>query len=483
MRRSTRTGALLGLLLTLLTLSIAPSAQAGDILTEKSAGRKYALQSKAATDKAGKATCVSAEINDAGNQAGKLRARTDCTSLSSLGSWETFTLHTNDKGSHAALRSEANGLYVSAEFHDADPHFGMLRARQDGSIGDWEQFQLVDLKDGWYALRYNFTEGGTSRDYYVTTEVNSTGSDENLLRARTTTTPGSWERFKLVEIPSSNTPPAAASTPSRTFNALTWNTCSNNSSCAMAGYTSAQFASAVAQRASSAQADVIFLQEFCEKWAKPLEQKLEDTFDQGADTWDVRFAPIQYQVGTTGQWAQKSCSNNRGAYGVAVAVPSENTWYKAVELTSPDDTERRTGICAAIPSWAVMACSAHFSTGGRDAEGKPYDDPDRYVQQAQASALAQQVGSYSGYRPVFGGDLNATPTVKPTNSTTPVLQPLYDAYKESDQPANRPTKGSNKLDYLYASPSANWSLTVIGSNTGNPSDHQPLWSTVGLPAR
>lgn len=73
------------------------------------------------------------------------------------------------------------------------------------------------------------------------------------------------------------------------------------------------------------------------------------------------------------------------------------------------------------------------------------------------------------------------PDVTPDGSSVPVLQPLY--YKECDQPANRPTRGSSKLDYLFASFSAAWSGCTIGSNTANPSDHQPLWGTVTLPAR
>lgn len=489
MRRTTRTGALLGLLLTLMMMSIAPSAQAGDILTEKSAGRKYALQSDAASKKAGTEVCVSAEINDAGNQAGKLRARTDCSDTGSLGSWETFTLHTGDKGAHAALRSEANGLYVSAEFHDAGSHFGMLRARQDGAIGNWEKFAMVDLGDGWFALRYTFAEGGTSRDYYVSAEINSTGSDEGLLRARATTTPGSWERFKLVPLASSAQPPAAASTPKRGINALTWNVCGNNGDCPMYDYSVDEFTYAIAQRAADAQADVIFLQEFCEKLAKPLEQKLEARFDGGADTWDVRFAPIQHEVGKKqngkGAWAQKTCAKNRGAYGVAIAVPAENTWYKAVELDSPNSgdekkpIERRTALCAAVQSWAVMACTAHFSTGGTG-----YDDATRTTQHKQAAALAREVAEYSGYRPVFGGDLNATPTVTTVEATpSRVLQPLYGTYNECDDPANRVTAGSSKLDYLFAPSSATWSGCTVGSNTANPSDHRPLWGTVTLPAR
>ncbi|MFJ9570221.1 endonuclease/exonuclease/phosphatase family protein [Streptomyces bacillaris] len=474
--RTTRTGVLGAFLLTLLALFLAPPAQAGDPLTEKSAGRKYALESKAATAKAGESICVTAEINDAGNQAGKLRARKSCESL---GSWETFTLHTNDKGSRAALRSEANGLYVSAEFHDAGSHKGMLRARQAGSIGNWERFELKHHEGGWYSLTYNFTEGGSSENYYVSAEINSTGSDEGLLRARASAknAPGSWELFKLRQISSPSEPPTPTfPTPARDINVLTWNACGNNDSCDMYEYSVNEFTEAIATQAQRASAGVILLQEFCEKLAKPLEHKLEDRLNSGADAWDVRFAPIQYAIGKSGRWAQKSCAKNRGAYGVAIAVPAENTWYKAVELNSPEKTERRTALCAAVQSWAVMACTAHFSTGG-----KGYDDPERHVQQAQAAHLAEKVAEYPGYRPVFGGDLNATPTVTPEESTVPVLQPLYQKFKECD-PTNTVTAGNSKLDYLFAPNTATWAPCHVGGSVG-PSDHKPVWGTVTLPAR
>ncbi|MEU1332945.1 endonuclease/exonuclease/phosphatase family protein [Streptomyces sp. NPDC005865] len=481
MRRTTRAGAMIGLLLTLLTLCIAPSAQAGDILTEKSAGRRFALQSKAATDEAGKPVCASvADPDGTSNQAGKLRARVDCADARTLKPTETFTLHT-DKDAAPALRSEANGQYVSAEFHDADPHFGMLRARQSEAFGGWEKFKLVELEDGWYALRYKYTQNGVSKDYYVSARVNLEGEDKGLLRASTDATPGSWERFKLVDIPfpSSDAPPAAAlPAPARSLRTLTWNTCSNNGACKMAGYSADRFTDTVTQRATAAHADVIFLQEFCEKLAKPLEHKLEAR-DGGADTWDVRFAPIQLKVAPD-RFAQKTCTQNRGAYGVAIAVPAENTWYKAIELDSPDNKERRTALCAAVRSWAVMACTAHFSTGG-----PTYDDPERHTQQAQAAHMAHRSTTYSalGYRTLIGGDLNATPTVTPDQSTVPVLQPLYDAHKECDQPTNRPTAGSSKLDYLFATSPATWSGCTIGTDTDNPSDHRPVWGTVALPAR
>ncbi|WP_051813172.1 endonuclease/exonuclease/phosphatase family protein [Streptomyces sp. NRRL S-340] len=483
MGRTTRTGALLGLLLALVTLCAAPSAQADGVPTAKSAGRAFALQSKAAGDKAGAPVCVSVETEAPDDRYAQLRAGTDCTDVSGLGASETFTLHTDDKGAHVALRSEADGRYVSAEFHYTGSRFGTLRARQDGSIGGWERFRPVDLGDGWYALKATLTESGVSTDYYVSAEVGSTGEDEGLLRARTPAagTPGSWERFRLVELPAApRQPPAASSTPARSIHALTWNTCSNNAGDCPTMYGSPvdDFTSAVARRAVAAQADVVFLEEFCEKLAKPLERKLEAALDGGADTWDVRFAPIQYQVAGTGQWARKECGGNRGSYGVAVAVPAENTWYRAVELDSPTGRERRTALCAAVPSWAVMACAAHFSTGGAG-----YDDPGRTVQRQQARDLAAQLAGYSGYRPVFGGDLNATPTAVPEDGGSPVVQPLYDAYGECDRPADRPTKGPAKLDYLFAPTAATWSGCTVGSDPAGLSDHQPLWGTVNLPAR
>ncbi len=52
--------------------------------------------------------------------------------------------------------SEANGEYVSAEFHDTGAHFGMLRARQPESIGASERLELVPQSDGWFTLRYTF---------------------------------------------------------------------------------------------------------------------------------------------------------------------------------------------------------------------------------------------------------------------------------------------------------------------------------------
>ncbi|WP_435221814.1 hypothetical protein [Streptomyces sp. Tue6028] len=178
---------------------------------------------------------------------------------------------------------------------------------------------------------------------YVSAEIDNTGGDAGLVRVRVSASeiPGSWELFKVRQIATSDTPPAASSTPARSVHALTWNVCTNNDACAMYYTSLDQFTDAVAQNVINSGADMVYFEEFCEKLAKPLEQEIERRLDGGADTWDVRFAPIQYEIGNTGQYAQKARAKNRGAYGVAVAVPAENGWYRAVELDSPNGKERR----------------------------------------------------------------------------------------------------------------------------------------------
>ncbi|MFC5827006.1 endonuclease/exonuclease/phosphatase family protein [Nonomuraea insulae] len=431
-----------------LLLSPATQAQAADAATAKSAGRKYALLSEAT----GK--YVTAELGLSGDQYGKLRATADRVS-----SGETFTLHTDTDGKTTALRQESNGRYVSAEFHDAGTHEGMLRARQDGSIGAWERFTLVPAGQGRYALKYTYD--GQTR--YVSAEADFSGADEGLLRARATAV-GAWERFTLRELPyTATTSPAAPR--ARDVRVMSWNLCANNGDCPMYAKTESEFTIAVTSAAKTAGApQVIFFQEFCEKLARPLELALEA--QPGSGGWDVRFAPIQHQGSALP--AQKTCAKNRGAYGVAVAVPEENTWYEAVELPSPPGKEQRTALCATIESWAVIACSAHFSTGG-----PTYDDPDRTYQVRQAQTMIDALAARTGFRPIFGGDLNVTPDL-------PVLKALYSGYRECDQGTNRPTKDGMKLDYLFAPTDASWTCQVM-SSTG-PSDHRAIWGTVHLPA-
>jgi hypothetical protein len=139
---------------------------------------------------------VAAEIGYAASNPlyGMLRAR---TRPENVGPWEKFIvddLNPDDNG-RVAIRSNANGLYVSAEigYSSSDPRYGMLRARAR-TVGPWETF------------RWGFYNSGTVYGYsnvliaangsYVSTELGYTGSTYAMLRARPNQKSiGPWEQF------------------------------------------------------------------------------------------------------------------------------------------------------------------------------------------------------------------------------------------------------------------------------------------------
>ncbi|MGW4890565.1 trypsin-like serine protease [Streptomyces murinus] len=129
---------------------------------------------------------VAAEFNDAGNQQGKLRARSDAPT----GSWEQFALPANGTDGGISLQAQNGDLYVSVEVEDSGPHAGMLRARAT-SAGNWEKFKLDRQSNGNYSLK------AMSNGKYVSTEINDSGTDNGLLRARNDSV-GAWERFGLT---------------------------------------------------------------------------------------------------------------------------------------------------------------------------------------------------------------------------------------------------------------------------------------------
>ncbi|MFI0977781.1 endonuclease/exonuclease/phosphatase family protein [Streptomyces sp. NPDC021093] len=472
-------GALLGAMLV-----FAPAASAADTgAIAKSAGQKWVLKSEA------NGKYVSSEIKDGDDQWAKLRARADTP-----GAWERFTLHTDDKAETVSLRYEASGYFASAEVQDSDTHKGMLRAR-GAKTGNWERFSLISQGSGKYALK------SQANGLYVSAEINDSGGDNGLLRARSTTI-GSWERFTLEKATIAGTggtelgkalPPLAPSTASRrTTQVMSWNLCGNNNN-GCANYLTGKDALTADLKSRLARhgtlPDVIFFQEICEKHAKPIELLLEGM--QPKRGWDVRFAPINYNVqGASGMKAQKQCTDaggyDRGAYGVAVAVPDENTWYQAYDLKSPAEAvnkngqkykvEQRTAICATVPSHAAMYCSAHFSTGGQN-----WDDPARTFQRQQAAQLIE-AADQRGYRPIFGGDLNVTPPARGFN----VLKPMYDRYQECDENSpiapgdGRDTMSGAKIDYIFG-PGNSTSSCSIENYTGR-SDHYSIHSVISLPA-
>jgi endonuclease/exonuclease/phosphatase family metal-dependent hydrolase len=444
-------------------VAVLATAPAKAAAPPSSAGQRFALLAQANN------LYVTAEISDGGSHNGMLRARS-----STVGAWETFTLHTYDKGASVTLRSEANGLYATAEANDAGADKGMLRARGE-LVQSWEQFTLVNAGSGLYALK------AKANGLYVTAERNYSGSSAGMLRARGSTI-GSWERYTLVPIGSPGAAPAAATPTAQAVSVMSWNICSNNSACPLYRATTTALANTVAAAATSSfSPDILLLQEFCEKDAKPLELELEERTGSG---WDVRFAPIQYLLAGTATRAQKVCvpdGNNvdRGSYGIALAVPDLNTWYARTELTSPSGYEQRTALCAVIESKALNFCAAHLSSG------LSTDDPSGSYRVRQVSELLAAAAK-PGYRSVIGGDLNLTPPDSPAGPVPDALAPMYAAYEECHQSAyggartGAPTAGSSKIDYVFGPQAASYQCRVGTTNTN--SDHKPIYATITLPA-
>jgi exonuclease III len=415
-------------------------------------------------------------------QEGRLIANKDTVD----GSWEKFTLHTqrvtsaDPYGETVTLRSEANGFYVSTEIEDSGEHKGMLRARKDGPIGSWERFYLKSWGDGTYSLQSEVS------GLYVSVRLNQTEENERGLLRGYATSVGSWEKFVFEDVSGDTGSPSPSAHPSTSIRVMSWNVCSNNSACTdIYKYPPALFNTRVLNRfrehsLNGMSPQVIMLQEFCEKYAKPLEIALENETAKG---WDVRFAPIEYNViGNAGKRAQKNCvrdlnNDDRGAYGVAIAVPDQNTWYRSLDLLPIDNyystklnTEQRTVLCATIDTLAVYACTAHFTSHGEIEAGK--GDP-REVQSDTLRSIASDAAGL-GYRPVFGGDLNATRSESAVAS-------IYDAgYSEFDAANNSTNNNGAKIDYIFAPGSATWSYPHVDTDWW-PSDHKAISGEVKLP--
>jgi endonuclease/exonuclease/phosphatase family metal-dependent hydrolase len=268
--------------------------------------------------------------------------------------------------------------------------------------------------------------------------------------------------------------------PARTIRVMTWNACAgNNTGCRFYGDPTGPV-TAVRQymRGHGAPADAALIQEFCASFAAPLERELERHYGYG---WDVRFAPIKIkQPGDPAAAPAEQCVRGRGAYGIALAVPDENTWWQTRYLPSAEGAEWRVALCATVESWWVKLCNAHLSYGGDDPTG---------------AFRAQQVPAYLGFveptplRVVFGGDLNLPPH-------SPRLAPVYDSYVEcaqADPAAPRAGPGTSytstphdnahtvKIDYLFTNPGLAHTCGTV-AEVVEVSDHRPLWITISLPA-
>lgn len=96
-----------------------------------------------------------------------------------------------------ALRANANGMYVSAEYGYAADLKGVLRARAN-QLGAWEQFVLEPIGADLWAIRSPFS------GLYVSAELGYGGSWAGLLRARASVI-GAWEKFRISPTPGAST--------------------------------------------------------------------------------------------------------------------------------------------------------------------------------------------------------------------------------------------------------------------------------------
>lgn len=497
MRRLTGAFASVVTLLTALVLAAAGTAAATDVSAdqewvEKSAGQKYAL--RAPNNK-----YVRVEMNDTGKYEWRLKAVS-----SEVKSWERFTVHTNHPNQNiTSLRSESTGFFATPELTDAGDRQGMLRAR-GGNLGSWQQFE-TDFSDapgekaGSHWVTFKTVADGYAQRYV---DIDTDGT----LRA-TSDTP---VKFLLQPVDSSRnpgqgTPPQAFGPVAETqLNVMTWNVCGNNNDGCdwtdeRAGAAELTDAIKARLKVNGQYPDAVFFQEFCEKHAKPVERMLET---ETGRQWDVRFAPIHNRV--DGVDVQKQCAMgpapdrlDRGAYGVAIAVPEENTFYQRYDFSSPSDKEQRSGLCASIPSKAAVLCTGHLSAG------PPYDDltKDGYWRITQGRELQELAAQWErwGYRPVFGGDMNVVPPALEADvahgGPSSALVPVYDHYLEcsqGDDPSN-PRKGdftangsggkpTRKLDYIFAPRTAKFVNCKVSATDGK-SDHWSLHGLVTLPAK
>ncbi|MFD1369799.1 fascin domain-containing protein [Actinoplanes sichuanensis] len=117
---------------------------------------------------------VSAEIGWDGGDYGALRAR-----AAAAGKWEKFIVCRDADTGVTRIRAQANNEYVSAELDYAGARYGMLRAQAE-KVGGWERFYSNSAPGG----QFSFYTKDTRR--WVAAETTFTGKLYGVLRARAT---------------------------------------------------------------------------------------------------------------------------------------------------------------------------------------------------------------------------------------------------------------------------------------------------------
>lgn len=182
------------------TLVALPSSEAGASTAPLSTtGQRWALKVNG--------DFVTVETGDSGPEQNMLRAvAPPATGVPTTA--ETFTLQTEGTtgyGSSVSLRSETNDLYVSDEVTSTGSEKNMLRARS-ANAGAWERFQILPLPSGEYALKSeaaaaDTSSGATPANSFVSARFSDTGAQAGMLQADTAQSAiGSWERITLVPL-------------------------------------------------------------------------------------------------------------------------------------------------------------------------------------------------------------------------------------------------------------------------------------------
>jgi hypothetical protein len=142
----------------------------------------------------GNSQYVSAELYYRGDNRGMLRARSD----NPFGDWEQFTVCRDPSTGATLMASEANRQLVSAELGCGDDAYGMLRARAV-TAGPWEWFytnnppnsgqpHAAPVGRNWTAIK------SAANGLFVSAELGYGRDRYGMLRARANA-PDTWEWF------------------------------------------------------------------------------------------------------------------------------------------------------------------------------------------------------------------------------------------------------------------------------------------------
>ncbi|WP_405637725.1 endonuclease/exonuclease/phosphatase family protein [Streptomyces sp. NBC_01178] len=185
-------------------------------------------------------------------------------------------------------------------------------------------------------------------------------------------------------------------------------------------------------------ADVVLLQEVCDRDLADARQAL-------GPGWDTAFRGYAHRS-ADGRFAPVGCGAHRGRAGIAVLASAPLSRVGTVDAQQPEVGLHRGALCATVFEPGVRVCGAHLSLPGSDRAHPRWELGDD-----QLAALVDAAGD----RTVFGGDLNSTPPTASNARAWIWPDGAFGRYRECDQQGpdgrtGRPTLASGgKIDYLF----------------------------------